>query len=350
MTGWLPRAYHDLAALPAGEAVEGSLQLTRWLLPSARDIVDEISARERADEVVSPEEYDAAAGLALHANTPGHALVLASAGLARAAPGSTVELLLRVKIFAAASLTESAETASHGIWLLDRSARDDEPALAAIVWSAYAVHRALLGDAVGVAECRRVYDALTLDPTLVATINGTQGLLALAETSLGAAPVVVREEWLAGLVAARQPLMVELARAARAIGRPLLAPAEPILLTPRQELVLTLLRAGLTTHAVAHRLGVSSRTVQSDVAVVKAALGVTNRAGLSAPAAASGSGKPLTQRQQQVCDLVRAGYTDRGIALELGISQRTVARHLSDACQRIGVVGRAGLAALPVLQ
>lgn len=43
----------------------------------------------------------------------------------------------------------------------------------------------------------------------------------------------------------------------------------------------------------------------------------------------------LSPRQVECCVLVAAGYTDKGIAKELGIGPRTVEQHLNDAARRI---------------
>lgn len=47
----------------------------------------------------------------------------------------------------------------------------------------------------------------------------------------------------------------------------------------------------------------------------------------------------LTRRQQQVCELVARGLTDKAIARETGLSVRTVQVHLQNAAVRIPVEG-----------
>lgn len=53
---------------------------------------------------------------------------------------------------------------------------------------------------------------------------------------------------------------------------------------------------------------------------------------------------PLTPRQAQVLQLVRAGLTDNEIAGRLGLSQRTVQKHLELAYRRLGVRNRTAAA------
>lgn len=53
---------------------------------------------------------------------------------------------------------------------------------------------------------------------------------------------------------------------------------------------------------------------------------------------------PLSQREQQVADLVRRGWTNRRIALELGISEGTVKRHVSNIMGKGGFESRTQLA------
>ena len=48
----------------------------------------------------------------------------------------------------------------------------------------------------------------------------------------------------------------------------------------------------------------------------------------------------LTEREQEVLELVRVGYANRSIARRLQISERTVKAHVSHIFQRIGVADR----------
>ncbi|MEZ5264690.1 MAG: helix-turn-helix transcriptional regulator [Acidimicrobiales bacterium] len=51
----------------------------------------------------------------------------------------------------------------------------------------------------------------------------------------------------------------------------------------------------------------------------------------------------LTPREQSIVELVRAGHRDRDIAAMLGISPRTVHAHLRACYRKLGVTGRAEL-------
>ncbi|MEI2715271.1 MAG: helix-turn-helix transcriptional regulator [Nocardioides sp.] len=347
MASWLPAGYAELSSRSAGHALDLSLLLTRDLAPCAPEIAAEVAARLAAGEPVSVLEYDVAAGAALHAGRHDEGLALATAGLNEAKQLTAVDsTLLRVKCFAAACLVGTSEEVSeHGLWLVAYASEHGDDMVTAIVWSAFAVRRAAIGDAAGVAECRAVLESLELDPALQTTIEGTQGLLALAEATLGSGPAQVGEPWLQSVVAQGGPLMRALTKAARAIGQPLVRSDQSGTPTPRQVEVLRLVRDGATNARIAHELGVAPRTVQSEVAILKRIHGVTNRAALHLPTTLPAPGRPLTPRQRDVVDLIQAGYTNGGISAALGISERTVERHVSDASARLGVVGRTQLAA-----
>lgn len=69
-----------------------------------------------------------------------------------------------------------------------------------------------------------------------------------------------------------------------------------------------------------------------------------------APSAAHLRGRGLTERQAEVLRLVAMGESDRDIAARLGISHRTVQKHLERCYRTLGVSGRAeaaGAARLP---
>jgi DNA-binding NarL/FixJ family response regulator len=59
-------------------------------------------------------------------------------------------------------------------------------------------------------------------------------------------------------------------------------------------------------------------------------------------------GRParLTARELQVLRLVAAGHTNRSIGSELGLSERTVDRHLSNIFTKLGVSSRAAATAV----
>jgi DNA-binding NarL/FixJ family response regulator len=59
---------------------------------------------------------------------------------------------------------------------------------------------------------------------------------------------------------------------------------------------------------------------------------------------AAGAG-PLTARETEVVRLVSAGLSNRNIAGELFISEKTVARHLSNIFTKLGLTSRAAVTA-----
>lgn len=63
------------------------------------------------------------------------------------------------------------------------------------------------------------------------------------------------------------------------------------------------------------------------------------------PARRSGPLEGLTQREREVLSLVGAGKTNRQIAEDLGISEHTVARHLSNIFDKLGVGSRTAASA-----
>ena len=67
-------------------------------------------------------------------------------------------------------------------------------------------------------------------------------------------------------------------------------------------------------------------------------LGVRSGGGTTVPAG-------LTPREVEVVRLIAAGKSNRGIATELVLSEKTVARHLSNIFAKVGATSRAGVAA-----
>ena len=64
-----------------------------------------------------------------------------------------------------------------------------------------------------------------------------------------------------------------------------------------------------------------------------------------APAEGAAPGHPLTARECEVLALVAQGHTNRGIATILFLSEKTVARHLSNIFTKINVNSRAAATA-----
>jgi len=58
----------------------------------------------------------------------------------------------------------------------------------------------------------------------------------------------------------------------------------------------------------------------------------------------------LRVRQRQVADLVLRGLSNDAIATKLGISTRTVESHVADVCAQIGVTTRTELMAIRIAE
>jgi DNA-binding NarL/FixJ family response regulator len=108
--------------------------------------------------------------------------------------------------------------------------------------------------------------------------------------------------------------------------------------------------AGASSAEVASALHLSRHTVHAHVARVLTAFGVPTRSALPAAMAADAAPRPeavraeLTLRQREVAALVARGLRNDGVAAELGISLRTVERHVSDILQRWQLGSRTALA------
>ena len=118
-------------------------------------------------------------------------------------------------------------------------------------------------------------------------------------------------------------------------------------LSPREKQIALLVTDGLSNRQVARLLHVSERTVATHVATILRRLQLTSRAALPA---ALGLAAPtltgdLTARQSQVVELVARGWTNGQIGTQLGVSGKTVEKHVGDALLRTGLASRTALAA-----
>lgn len=99
-------------------------------------------------------------------------------------------------------------------------------------------------------------------------------------------------------------------------------------------------RKGLSAEHARQRLEADVRAGSMDADAVAAVLATAGGAHLRRSAGAAG----LTARQVEVLRLVTHGLSNRDIARRLGISPRTVDRHVADVYERIGVSSRAAAA------
>lgn len=122
-------------------------------------------------------------------------------------------------------------------------------------------------------------------------------------------------------------------------------------LTDRQRLVAVLAAQGLRNREIGAQLFVSERTVEGHIAAVLDALGAPSRVGIGQHLPQSSSTPTdqvsrLTPRQRGVAELVAAGRSNAAIADALGISEKTVEKHVADLFTRLQVQSRSGIAAL----
>ena len=134
--------------------------------------------------------------------------------------------------------------------------------------------------------------------------------------------------------------------------RPERAPADGSLST-RQLEVSTLAATGLTNREISQELFLGIRTVEGYVASSLKALGLSRREELASvllpvdvPAPPGGEEVRLTLRQGQVAALVAAGATNAEIASALGISEKTVDKHMTIIKERTGLSTRTSVVTL----
>ena len=93
------------------------------------------------------------------------------------------------------------------------------------------------------------------------------------------------------------------------------------------------------------------RSACADEAVIDptVAARLLRRLGEGAPPAAAGAGDPdLTRREREVLELIAAGYSNKRIALHLGIAEKTVKTHVGHLLAKLGVADRTQAALLAV--
>lgn len=149
------------------------------------------------------------------------------------------------------------------------------------------------------------------------------------------------------------------ARTLRTIGKRVTLPRGSGLagLSEREAEVARLAARGLDDRTIGEALFLSPRTVGGILARVMQAFDVERRSALAVairPATDEDEGAPsnggssrgsaITKRQREIIELIAHGRTNREIAAELGISPRTVERHVSMALEAYGARSRTELA------
>ncbi|MEO5535977.1 MAG: helix-turn-helix transcriptional regulator [Pseudolysinimonas sp.] len=170
--------------------------------------------------------------------------------------------------------------------------------------------------------------------------------LAASGIAIARLEAVVAEADRSGFKAVR----VSAARELRSRGRRLrpLAGAGWAALSPREQNVALLVARGDSNATIGRTLRISDHTVRVHVSRVLAAFGAASRVAIGAALAEqvppNGIRAALTERQSAVAIRVAGGLGNSAIADDLGISVKTVEKHLADIRARWGVSSRAELA------
>lgn len=286
--------------------------------------------------------------------------VLTAGGSADLVSLNIVDMSLGLELLVAAAIADGDGVAAAS-WLQNALRLADHPIAASAV--------ARMQSRVALQEGRGEDSAAAAERAVrFAAAEGRAIELAESEIVLSRARIALREPAVAaslleelaidsltrGHRAARESASREL----RAIGRRL----RPVAgvgwdgLSSRERDVALLIAEGFSNRAIAAELHVSEHTVQAHVSRVLAAFGVASRIaivqGLTAMLSAdteSDSRSPLTAQQQRVAECIAQGKTNDQVASTLGISAKTVEKHVSEIFRRWGVASRVGIARL-VLQ
>lgn len=210
----------------------------------------------------------------------------------------------------------------------------------------------------------RISDAVALADVAVAraqaegrAVEAAEGEIVASRARLAASEAGVAVTRLEVAVAAAEStghraVRVSAARELRPAGRRLrpLAGSGWDGLSDRERDVALLVAEGATNARVARTLHLSEHTVRAHVSRVLAAFAAGSRTAI-AVALADRMPPPappvdLTGRQAAVVALVARGFTNAAIATELGISTKTVEKHLADIRMRTGVGSRAEIGRL----
>lgn len=119
-------------------------------------------------------------------------------------------------------------------------------------------------------------------------------------------------------------------------------------LSPQARVVARLAAAGLRNREIAAQMFLAEKTVEGHVASVLACIGADTRVriGERVPFDLPSRALPaLTPRQREVAELVAAGLGNAEIGGRLGLSERTVEKHLAALFRLLGVSSRGGVAA-----
>jgi len=268
---------------------------------------------------------------------------------------SIIDRALGLEMLVAAAAFEGDLGAAQA-WRLRAAPLLDSPVARSTVERLNSRVALLEGDAAAAAEWAILaVDHAKADGRAIEAAEGeivlSRARIALSER--GAASVGL--EAMAALAASSGHLAAQksAARELRAIGRRL----RPVPgsgwqgLSARERDVALLVAEGFGNQAIAAELHLSEHTVQAHVSRVLAAFGAASRLAVVAqltrllPRDPDAPPPPaLTPRQQMVADRIANGSTNEAIAVELGVSVKTVEKHVSEILRRWQVASRIGIA------
>jgi len=281
------------------------------------------------------------------------------AGLARL---TVLDRALGLEMLAVAALLED-DLVSARAWLTQAEPFADDRLAKPTVDRVRSRIALQAGDAEGSATwAESAVDAARVDGRVVeqaeAEIVLSRARIALAQRGEASVRLeaLATESVTSGHLAARQSAAREL----RSIGRRLRpTPGSGFTgLSPRERDVALLIVEGFSNNAIASELHLSEHTVQVHVSRVLAAFGVASRFALAARLYAELPSSPdeadvpatLTPRQNAVVDQIVLGHSNERIGRELGVSIKTVEKHVSEVFRRWDVASRIGVSRLARLR
>ena len=268
---------------------------------------------------------------------------------------SIIDRALGLEMLVAAAVSEG-DLGSAQAWRLRAAPLLDSPVAGSTVERLHSRVALLEGDAAAAAEwATRAVEHARSEGRAIEVAEGeivlSRARIALSERGAASAGL----EAMAALAASSGHLSAQksAARELRAIGRRLRpTPGSGWQgLSNRERDVALLVAEGFGNQAIAAELHLSEHTVQAHVSRVLAAFGAASRLTVVAqltpllprdPDAAPPP--PLTPRQQMVADRIASGCTNETIAAELGVSVKTVEKHVSEILRRWQVASRIGIA------
>jgi DNA-binding NarL/FixJ family response regulator len=326
--------------------------------PSVRAIADRLEANlPRPDNYLSCGCYLLVAyGLIATGDVARSARFLLAAGGTPDLENLTiVDRALGLELLAAAAIAENDLDAAEA-WQERARPLLDNPIAAPTVQRLVSRVELLAGRPESAADwAQRAIDSAVATGRMVETaeteivLSRARAVLSAPEEAREALQAMVDAAMRAGRLAARRSAASEL----RSIGRRLRPrPGSGWEgLSRRERDVALLVVEGFGNRAIAAELHLSEHTVRAHVSRVLAAFGVASRSAVGAhlPDAVSPDSNQeqpaaLTPRQDDVADCIARGMTNEQISHELGISVKTVEKHVTEILHRWHVASRVGVA------